>query len=330
MNTTTRSSRPQAHSDNIGSRASGGLGGRGVPLPPAVSGERREFDSIAGRLSYYVEAPAGASDARPLLLIHSVNAAASAYEVKPIYEHYARQRPVYALELPGFGFSARRKIRYTPRLMTDAVHAMVAEIRRLHGAVPVDALALSLGSEFLARAAQESPSSFSSLALISPTGFDQRGSIAGPAGSTRGMPLLHGIFTVPLWSRRVFELLTSRRSIRFFLEKTWGSEEIDEGALEYSWLTTHQPGARFAPYDFVSGYLFSRDISRIYQALQMPVWMAHGVRGDFVDYRAAPNFARKPNWKVVTWPTGALPHFEMPGEFMRRYDVFLDTAAAAR
>lgn len=330
MNTTTRSSRPQAHFDNIGSRASGGLGGRGVPLPPAVSGERREFDSIAGRLSYYVEAPAGASDARPLLLIHSVNAAASAYEVKPIYEHYARQRPVYALELPGFGFSARREIRYTPRLMTDAVHAMVAEIRRLHGAVPVDALALSLGSEFLARAAQESPSSFSSLALISPTGFDQRGSIAGPAGSTRGMPLLHGIFTVPLWSRRVFELLTSRRSIRFFLEKTWGSEEIDEGALEYSWLTTHQPGARFAPYDFVSGYLFSRDISRIYQALQMPVWMAHGVRGDFVDYRAAPNFARKPNWKVVTWPTGALPHFEMPGEFMRRYDVFLDTAAAAR
>jgi pimeloyl-ACP methyl ester carboxylesterase len=68
-----------------------------------VAGERIEFVSPgAGRLSYYVS-----GHGPPLLLVHSINAAGSAYEVKPLYEHYARSRTVYALDLPGFGFSDR-------------------------------------------------------------------------------------------------------------------------------------------------------------------------------------------------------------------------------
>lgn len=295
------------------------------PLPPALPGERSEFNSIAGRLSYYADGPVNSAE-RPLLLIHSVNAAGSAYEVKPIYEHYRQRRPVYALDLPGFGFSERSQRRYTPRLMTDAVQAMIAEIRRRHGPAPIDALAVSLGCEFLARAAYESAVELASLALVSPTGFDAKAEVPGPRGSTRGMPLLYGAFNLPLLSRGLFSALTTRPSIRFFLEKSWGRREIDEGVFEYAWLTTHQPGARFAPYDFVSGFLFSRDIPRIYQSLLLPVWMAHGVRGDFVDYRGAAAYAGKPNWTVVELPTGALPHFEIPAQFIRRYDAFLAAA----
>ncbi len=333
MSTTPLASRP--HSPAAAGERVGAHGHGRQPLPPALPGERREFASIAGRLSYYYAAPesgGAAADALPLLLIHSVNAAGSAYEVKPIYEHYRRIRPVYALELPGFGFSERGDRRYSPRLMTDAILAMLNEITRDRGQAArhhavADTLALSLACEFLARAAVESPASFASLALVSPTGFDVRSPQSGPPGSTRGMPLLRGMFSLPIWSRAVFALLTSRTSIRFFLEKTWGSPEIDEGVLDYAWLTTHQPGARFAPYDFVSGYLFSRDIHRFYQALTPPVWLVHGVRGDFVDYRGAAAFASKRHWTLQTLPTGALPHFEVPEEFHRRYDQFL---AAAR
>ena len=78
------------------------------PLPPAVSGERFEFDSPAGRLSAYV-----AGSGPPLLLVHSVNAAASAAEVRPLHEHYNASRRVFALDLPGFGFSERGDRRYT-------------------------------------------------------------------------------------------------------------------------------------------------------------------------------------------------------------------------
>ena len=96
------------------------------------------------------------------------------------------------------------------------------------------------------------------------------------------MPWLHGLLSIPLWKRGFFSALTSRASIRFFLQKTWGAKEIDEGLLEYDYITTHQHGAENAPYYFVSGYLFSTDAMKLYQNLSMPVWMAHGVRGDFV------------------------------------------------
>lgn len=274
-------------------------------------------------MSYYVDGPGGHTAARPLLLVHSVNAAASAYEVRTIYEHYRRLRWVYAPDLPGFGFSERGDRAYTPRLMTDAIHAVAEEIRRAHGPGPVDALALSLGCEFLARAAVETPRAFASLALVSPTGFDGTEPRLGAEGSTRGMPWLKRAFDFPLWSDAFFRLLTSRASIRFFLEKTWGGKAIDEGFAEYAWLTAHQPGARYAPYCFVSGFLFSNDIGRVYAGLVQPVWMSHGVRGDFTDYRCKRAFEGRPNWRFSVFPTGALPHFEVPGEFMAAYDAFL-------
>lgn len=291
-------------------------------LTPAVAGARREFVSpSAGRLSYYVT-----GSGPPLLLVHSINAAGSAYEVKPIYDHYAASRTVYAIDLPGFGFSERSDRKYTPRLMTDAVEEITREIRKRHGPAPIDALALSLSSEFLARAAREESDYYRTVALVSPTGFDRRGPREGPEGSTRAIPWLYSVFTFPLWTRGFFRLLTSRPSIRYFLRKTWGSKDIDEGLFEYDYLTTHQPGARHAPYRFVSGYLFSDDIGRIYKGLAIPVWMAHGVRGDFTDYSGKTLVAAKPNWTIDVFQTGALPHFEVPAEFTAAYDRFLAVA----
>ena len=106
--------------------------------------------------------------------MHSVNAAASAAEVRPLHEHYRATRTVFSVDLPGYGFSERSDRVYTPRLMTDALHATVAEIRARCGEAPVDALACSLSCEFLARAAVEAPAAYRSIALVSPTGFRRR------------------------------------------------------------------------------------------------------------------------------------------------------------
>jgi pimeloyl-ACP methyl ester carboxylesterase len=292
-------------------------------LPPAVTGHRREIKSRVGLLSYYC---AGSRDgAEPLLLIHSINAAGSAYEVRPLYEYYKASRVVYALELPGFGFSERSDRDYTPRLMTDAVHAMVAEIRRIHGGAPVDVLAVSLSAEFLARAASEVPDTFRSVAFISPTGFNRDTPEQARPGSTRAKPTFRKILS--LFGDLFFSLLTSKASIRYFLRKTWGSKEVDEGLVEYDYLTTHQPGAHYAPYAFVSGFLFSISIQSVYRSLNLPVWMVHGVRGDFTDYTKTPLFASRPNWTIEVLPTGALPHFEVMEQVTRSYDVFLAGAS---
>lgn len=296
-------------------------------LPAPVSGQYYEFTSSVGRLAYYSASPEGGSTLPPLLLIHSINAAGSAYEVKPVYEHYRQFRTVYALELPGFGHSDRSKRVYSVRIMTDAILAMMRVIQDDHGATRIDALAVSLSSEFLARAVTELPLAFRSAALVSPTGFTTTKNKSKGQDGTRAMPWLHAIFDFPLWSEGFFRLLSSRPSIRFFLKKTWGSDNYDRGLAEYDYLTTHQPGAQHAPYYFVSGYLFSKDILRFYHALTLPVWMSHGVRGDFVDYSEKTSVEGRPNWRIDVFQTGAMPHIEAEAAFIARYDAFLATVA---
>jgi hypothetical protein len=143
------------------------------------------------------------------------------------------------------------------------------------------------------------------------------------------MPWLHAFFEFSVWSKAFFRLLTSRAGIRYFLKKTWGSDGFDRGLADYDYLTTHQPGAQHAPYYFVSGYLFSEDIIRIYHSLTLPVWMSHGERGDFVDYRNKALVQDRANWTMQVFQTGAMPHFEAKDAFVQAYDAFLASVPAA-
>lgn len=293
-----------------------------LEVPAAVSGERFEFASQAGRLSVYI-----AGQGPPLLLIHSINASASAAEMRPLHEHYRATRTVFSVDLPGYGFSERSDRNYTPRLMTDAVHAVTEQVRARCGPAPIDALALSLSSEYLARAAAEAPGGYRSVALVSPTGFMGLRQWRGAPGTTRGLPWLYKALRGPGagWGGALFRTLTKPGVIRYFLQRTWGSKGIDEALWAYDVLTTQAAGAEHVPLHFLAANLFSADIHSVYERLQMPVWMSHGVRGDFTDYRGKVIVEACPNWQFTVFPTGALPYFEIPKDFCNAYDRFLAT-----
>jgi hypothetical protein len=305
----------------------------GSSLAPPLDGERIGLDDPrAGRVQLYAAPPPRAAERSPapLLLVHSINAAASAYEVRPIFERFASARPTYALDLPGFGLSERSARRYTPRLMTDAIHAAVACIRARHDGAPVDALALSLACELLARAANEDAAAFRSLALVSPTGLAGSRRLDGPPGSTRGRDWLHAILGASPWRRGLFRLLTRPGVVRYFLRRTFGRREIDEGLWAYAVQTARAPGAEHAPLWFLSGHLFSADVTRLYEGIDAPVWLCHGVRGDFVRYEGATSLLARDAWSGEVFDTGALPHFEVPDAFASSYAEFLASAAAER
>lgn len=285
-------------------------------LTPAVNAERIECTDRAGKLSYYV-----AGDGPPLLLLHSINATSSAFEVRPIFEHYRHTRRVFAPDLPGFGFSDRSDRDYSVRLYTDAVHDMLDLVGDDE---PVDVLALSLSSEFVARAAVERPERIRRLMLVTPTGFN-RGAhkMRAPAGETREVRWLYNFVSVPLWRQRLFRLLVKPAVIRYFLRRTYGADDIDEALANYAALTAQQPGAEFAPLAFLSARLFSKDIRNVYEKLTMPVWLPHATQGDFKDFREA-DWARKAaNWTVQAIEGGALPHFQVPAAFFAEMDAFL-------
>ena len=286
----------------------------------ALNGQLCSIPSHNGVLRAYVK-----GQGKPLLLVHTINAAASAAEVRPIFDSMSQHRTVYAIDLPGYGASERSERLYTPRLMTDAILDLARYIRTQHGDNAIDAMAASLSCEFLARAAVEQPTTLNTLSLVSPTGMTGLKLREAPEGSTYGQSWLLSTLKGPGWGRHLFKGLTRPGVIRYFLNKTWGSRAIDETMYEYALWTTRQPGAEHAPLCFLSAQMFSADITSVYDRLSLPVWMSHGVRGDFVDYRGKQRFASRGNWRFTVFDSGALPYFEHPQAFGETMLEFMDS-----
>ncbi|MDZ4797195.1 MAG: alpha/beta fold hydrolase [Bryobacteraceae bacterium] len=281
-------------------------------VPPAIRANRYVTATpLSGRLSFYADE--SASSGRPLILLHSINAAASSYEMLPVFEHFRGKRPVFALDLPGFGFSERAERTYHPDIYVQAILDFVDG--ELAGADAVDIVALSLSSEFAAIAAVEQPDFFHSLAMIAPTGFQS----TTPRGSER----VHRAVTFPVWSQAVFDLLVTRPSIDYFLQKAFAGQ-VDPGLADYAFLTSHRPGARYAPFYFIAGKLFTPDVRSWYSAIQQPV-LAFCDLGDFGPSDLLPQFCRDhANWEMACIEdTKSMPHFENPGPTFERLEAFL-------
>jgi pimeloyl-ACP methyl ester carboxylesterase len=292
-------------------------------LPPAVNASEHETTHRAGRLVTYV-----AGDGRPLVLVHSINAAASAFEMRPIFDRMRDRRTVLAVDLPGFGRSDRSERTYDVRLYVDAVHDVLDLADARVPGVPVDLVALSLSGEFAARATVERPERVRSLTLINPTGFSRGAENLREPGSTREIPGFMPVLSVGAIGKPLYRLLTRKGTIRYFLQRTYGSKAVDEDLVEYDYLASHQPGAERAPFAFLSGRLFSRDIRNVYEALELPVFLAHGTRGDFKDFSRADWVRERDNWTERAFDTGALVHYEAPDEFFAAFESFLDRLGA--
>jgi pimeloyl-ACP methyl ester carboxylesterase len=278
-----------------------------VPLPKAIAAEllTLAFRS-AGPISAYHDRQ---GNGRPLVLIHSVNAAASAYEMRPLFQHYRGQRPVYALDLPGFGFSARPKVEYKPETYVEAILTLLDNI----GNGPVDVVALSLGSEFAAEAARRRPNLFNSLAVISPTGMYERDSArSSQAASNQGFDnWLYPLLSMRLWARPFYDLLTTHRSIQYFLQKSFVGP-IPDGMVDYAYATSHQPGAENAPLYFVSGKLFTPNaLDRIYRHVKTPSLVIYD-RDGFVRFDRLPELlAANDAWhEARVSPSLGMPQWE--------------------
>ena len=286
-----------------------------LPLPSALSADRSTFNLIGfGRVGYYADT-SGAG--RPLLLLTSVNAAASAYELRPLFEAYRGKRPVYVLEWPGFGSSDRPDVRYTPELMTGALLEMIEVIGQ-----DVDVLALSLGSEFAARVALSEPR-LRSLALISPTGLSEARTPAEMADEPQKSERLYGILSFPPVSAAFFSLLTTPQVIGLFLRRSFEGP-VDPGLLSYSVQTARQPGAVYAPLFFVAGLLRSPDaFTELYTRLPMPTLILYD-RDGYVNFTRLPELMwANPNVTAVkVAPTKGLPQFEQLVQVTAALDAF--------
>lgn len=290
-----------------------------LPLPDALAADRDFFfTQNAGKVSYYHDRHAAGA---PLVLVHSVNAAASAHEMAPIFEHYRATRPVMALDLPGFGFSERSPRAYSPALyaaaLIDFLQTQVGE--------PADVVALSLGAEFATRAAAGYPRGFRSLTMISPTGFRARGTSV--ASQRAYLPQkkfnVYNALAFALWGRPLFDLITTRRSIEWFLQRSFEGI-VPQEMVEYAYISAHQPGAEHAPLHFLAGDLFTPDMAvQFYEPLDVPALIIYD-RDRYTQFDMLPGVLhRNPSIRAVkVAPTLGLPHFERPDATFAALDEF--------
>lgn len=285
----------------------------------AIDADKKDFESeTAGRVSYYTDQD---HKGVPLVLLHSINAASSAFEMKPIFERFRGERPVFALDLPGFGFSDRSDRLYSPELYQHAVTDFLKEVI----GEPADVVTLSLCSEFAALSAEEHPALFRSLVMISPTGFNlPKTDWLSQRVITRGSKNnLYAGLAVPLWNRPLFDLVASRPSIQFYLNKSFEGL-VPEHFVDYAYTTAHQPGAQFAPTYFLSGKLFTQDVRDIvYKALDIPVLVLYD-RDPYSNFDMLPLLLKeKENWEGARIsPTKGLPHWEQPEKTFTALESF--------
>ncbi len=111
--------------------------------------------------------------------------------------------------------------------------------------------------------------------------------------------------------RGLYRTLTSRPSIRYFLGKAFEGSAPDE-MIDYAYATAHQPGARHAPFCFLSMGLFSPDAcSDLYRPLPVPGLVIYDRDPNVTFTRLPALLESAPQWRAQRIaPTLGLPHWE--------------------
>lgn len=285
-----------------------------LPLPSPVAAEPVFIQNPGfGKVALYKRGP----DVAPsVLLVHSVNAAASSAEMRPLFDQLALNYAVTALDLPGYGRSDRDAVDYDIDMMTSAVVAALEHIDR-----PTHVVALSLGSEFASRAETIRPDLVSSLTLISPTGF--RTDLSSPPEK------LGDVLRLPIVGQAIYDALTSKPAIRYYLGKSFVGE-VDPGLTTYAYTTSHQPNARFAPAAFLSGKLFTKMATRtLYSQVSAPVQVLYDEDPYSSFDELAPFTSSHDGWTARRIPgTRGLPQFDETRQTVDAIEKFIASVQA--
>ena len=254
------------------------------------------------------------AEGRPLLFVHSINAAPSAIELKPLFQHFRSYRSVYAPDLPGFGRSTRHVGMMTASEFAKNISSIIDQ---MSPSEPPDVIALSLGCEFVARAVVECGASVRSLTFISPTGFSRR-----QPPPLQAQKRLRRLFDFAGFGRGAFKLLRLERSVRYFYGMNF-SGSVPSELVAYALKTTRQPAAHEMPLQFLSMSLFTPNaVGLLYEKLDIPVLVLFDEDPN-VTFELFEQFEDSPTWQFKRIsPSFGMPQWEHPEKTVAALESF--------
>ncbi len=280
-------------------------------LPPALKGRDEQYRWRGINVAY---TEAGDSDDPTLVLLHGINAAGSSGEFRAVFEALADDYHVVAPDLPGYGRSDRPPLQYSARLYTTFVDDVLSTFE------PQAVVASSLSAAYTLTALSEAADhTVQELLLICPT---------AKAGPEPPKGWLRQLLRAPVVGEGLFNLITSRPSIRYFNADHgyYEPEKAGDDWQAYEWQTAHQPNARFAPASFISGYLNSDiDLAAAIDEVGVPTTIVWGRDADITPLADGRELAEEADATLVVFDRALLlPHVEFPEEFVDVVEEHVD------
>lgn len=242
-----------------------------------------------------------------VILLHGTSVAASSHEFAEIADRLAAEYHVIVPDLPGFGHSDRPPLLYSASLYEAFVEDAIRDLTT----API-VIASSLTSAYAAAAAGNTD--VERLVLICPT---------DTAMGSRQV-WLRTLLRSPVVGTGLYNLLVSKASLKYFNADHgyYDPENMSEDVLDYEWQTAHQPGARFAPASFVSGFLNAeRSLEEMLQSVDAPTTFVWGRDVETTPLSAGRTLAESVDaGLIVISKAKLLPHVEHPEQFLQVLD----------
>lgn len=273
---------------------------RADPLGPPLGREPETYRWRGFDIAY---TEAGDDTDPDLLLLHGPNAAGSSHEFRYVVDDLADEFHVLAPDLPGFGRSDRPPLVYSGSLYTTFVEEFAQELTD-----DATCVASSLAGAYSAKAAGEVD--FSELLLVCPTATTMAERRAWLRTAVRS----------PILGEAIFNAAVSTPAIRYFLHDHAFADpsRVTDDWVEFDWATAHQPGARYAPASFFSGYLdLDVDLASVLADLDESVTLVWGRDAELKPLSAGRELAERADVRLVVFDNARLlPHAEHPAAFV--------------
>ena len=237
------------------------------PDTSALGGEAHFFPWKYGRVFY--KASGLNNSGSPLVFVHGIGAGASSFMWRKNFDELARDSPVYALDLLGFGFSDKpATASYSADLYVDLITDFIREV----SGYPANIVASSLAAAYAIRVADEHPELVNSLVLNAPTGADTLNRRPGMAGAA-----FYGLLQSPVLGTSFYNVMASERSIRDYARDNlfYDHRRVTDRFVTNLYATSHQQGAQHAIAAFLSGYL-NTDTRAPFARLTQPTVLVWG------------------------------------------------------
>ncbi|WP_254273984.1 alpha/beta fold hydrolase [Haloarcula marina] len=287
------------------------LQSRADDFEPLLPGEQQTYRWRGFDVAY---AEAGDPDDPDLVLLHGINAAASNHEFHAVFETLAEEYHVIAPDLPGFGHSDRPPLLYSASLLSTFVRDFLDDESE-----DATVVASSLTGSYAAMAAREVD--VGRLVLVCPTDSSM---------GNRNV-WVRSLVRSPIVGQALFNLIVSKPSIRYFHEDHgyYDMDNLTEEIVDYEWQSGHQPGARFAPASFVSGFFDPEEsLGDVLADLDVPVTLVWGENADITPLSEGRALADRADTALVVFGESLLlPHVEHPEQFV---DVVRGETATVR